>query len=48
MAKSANPQTVQEIRRLAVDRTRVHTTRQATLGMLAQQLTVDDVCRQDH
>lgn len=44
MARLADPQIVREIRRHATDRTCVHTTHQATLGMLAQQLTIDDVC----
>jgi len=44
MAKSADPKIVQEIRRLALDPTRVQTIKQATLDMLGQHLTVDDVC----
>lgn len=44
MAKSADPKIVQEIRRLASDPTRVQTIKQATLDMLGQHLTIDDVC----
>ncbi|MGD0898449.1 MAG: hypothetical protein ABR915_11475 [Thermoguttaceae bacterium] len=44
MTKSADPKIVAEIRRLALDPTRVQTTKQATLDMLGQHLTIDDVC----
>jgi hypothetical protein len=45
MAKSADPQIVQEIRRLASDPARVHVfLRAAQWDMMAQGLTIADVC----
>ena len=43
-AKSADPQTIQEIRRLASDPSKVRVGRQANSDLLAWGLTKEDIC----